>query len=183
MSEEKKYYYVEGILHEWEYPDQLVPADTMNLVCPKCSARAGFDARWCGINCLSGGVACQWYKSVEKLTQNEFNLLSDRSALLAVARAARWRPRSEHGKIFCDGDQYLVCVRVHIDGTLRDKWQNEYSVVTISIDDHHCSLSCNDEPWGWEWDDVEYYIPMGAIGVDNTALAALSDEVKKEILK
>lgn len=139
MSEEKKYYYVEGILHEWEYPDQLVPADTMNLVCPKCSARAGFDARWCGINCLSGGVACQWYKSVEKLTQNEFNLLSDRASLLAVARAAT------------ELDKLMYGVGEETD------WKDGIETDRV-----------------FSWSEF--------IGL-HLKLAALSDEVKKEILK
>jgi hypothetical protein len=60
---------------------------------------------------------------------------------------------------FENGDQLLVCVYVqnrHNPGV----YTAEYSVVMVDCDEDHFDLRCNDESWGWSWEDVEWFIPM-----------------------
>lgn len=70
----------------------------------------------------------------------------------------QWSWQQSHGTEFTDGDQYLVAVPVK--DRFGKKWHYEYSIVTIRCDSGFFGLTCNDEPWGWDWDDVSFYIPL-----------------------
>lgn len=67
-----------------------------------------------------------------------------------------WQPRESHPELFEDGSQYLVALQVRYDGG-PCYW--EYSVVRIKCDGYFI-VECNDEPWGWEWPDVEFFVPL-----------------------
>lgn len=68
-----------------------------------------------------------------------------------------WKPREDHPELFFDGDQYLVALQCGRDGGPH-YW--EYSVVRIYCDEDYFQVDCNDEPWGWQWEDVEFYIRL-----------------------
>lgn len=65
-----------------------------------------------------------------------------------------------------DGDVMLVAVAVCEKGlrrstAVRDFW--ELSVVTVHCDEHYFDLECSGGPFGWEWSDVEWYIPIAEL--------------------
>lgn len=76
--------------------------------------------------------------------------------------ALPWKRREDHPDSFTDGDQYLVAVAVIYHGGPA-YW--EYSVITIKCDEESFGIDCNDEPWGWGWDDAEHYIRLSEFRV------------------
>ena len=60
---------------------------------------------------------------------------------------------------FEDGDQLLVAVKTH-----ETPASYEYSVVSVHLDeDYFCIEHSDGSSWGWDWADVEFYIPMKSI--------------------
>ena len=71
-----------------------------------------------------------------------------------------WIAASQHGPDFQDGDQYLGKSTF----VALDRYHTVFPVV-CTVDAamvfHLNSYQyCNGEPWGWEWDSVEFFIPM-----------------------
>lgn len=65
-----------------------------------------------------------------------------------------WKRREEHPELFENGDQYLVAVHCGPNG---GPYRWEYAVVRVDCDEGRFALNVDGEPWGWEWDDVEFY--------------------------
>lgn len=74
------------------------------------------------------------------------------------AEADGWRPRSDHPKLFEDGETMLVAVPVRHRG--KTLWAWELSLITIECDEGYFGIRCNDDTWGWSWEDVEYYMSV-----------------------
>jgi hypothetical protein len=81
-----------------------------------------------------------------------------------------WKRREDHPELFTDTDQYLVAVQVRYnDGPCY--W--EYSVIRFRCDEEFLAIDCNDEPWGWSWEDVDFYLPLSEFRIyDHDSLAA-----------
>lgn len=70
-----------------------------------------------------------------------------------------WHSRDDKPDFF-DGDQYLVIVGVVDDSFGKRREYSEFSVVTIKCDEGFFGIECEGEPWGWEWDSVEYWAKL-----------------------
>jgi hypothetical protein len=81
-------------------------------------------------------------------TDNE----QDRSRL---AKLGEWRPMDTK-LVWEDGTQFLAAVPVGSP----EKWDYEYSVVTVHCGEDYCDLECNGESWGWSLDDVDFFIVL-----------------------
>ena len=78
--------------------------------------------------------------------------MPDSSRLPAIGH---WLPMDlERG--WEDGTQLLVAVPIDS----KPKWIYELNVVTIKCDEHFFELKCNDEPWGWTMEDVDFFIVL-----------------------
>ena len=77
---------------------------------------------------------------------------------LAPAVPLAWRRGPAHGdktEVY-GGDRFLAALRVHCRrGTPEEEVCWEYDIITITED----GASLRGEPWGWEWEDVQWYIP------------------------
>lgn len=62
--------------------------------------------------------------------------------------------------LFCNGMVLLTAVPVcNYSGQPKRGWHYEYEVVHVSCDEHFFSLSdANGDGWGWEIQDVDFYI-------------------------
>lgn len=69
-----------------------------------------------------------------------------------------WSPRDAHPELFEDGATYLVALRVKNARTQRTRW--EVSVITFACDGGFEVRDEHGDAWGWEWSDVEYYVPI-----------------------
>lgn len=76
--------------------------------------------------------------------------------------ALPWKPREQHPRLFYDGDQYLVALQVSYRGGPA-YW--EYAVIRVRCDEDYFSLELDGEPWGWEWEAVEFYIRLSEFRV------------------
>jgi hypothetical protein len=58
--------------------------------------------------------------------------------------------------LWSDGQELLVAVPV----CQRDKeqWQYEISVIRIRCDEDYFAVTCEGDPWGWDLDDIEFYV-------------------------
>ena len=77
-----------------------------------------------------------------------------------------WRKREEHGNLFSDGETMLVAVSVYKDSKHLEKgFCYQFFIVVANIDDDgedavaHINSKYEDD-WGWDWSDVEYYVPF-----------------------
>jgi hypothetical protein len=77
------------------------------------------------------------------------------SSSLADLRSMDWREPTLEQQ-WEDGTQILAAVRVLDSRTKREYW--EYSVVKVEADEGHFALTCNDEPWGWEYENIERFV-------------------------
>lgn len=75
-------------------------------------------------------------------------------------QAVTWR-KAEPSQQFYDNDQLLVAVPVKCRHGGKDYW--EYSVVIVACDEEHFSMNTHDGGWGWEWSDVEWWIPFSSL--------------------
>ena len=73
----------------------------------------------------------------------------------------KWRKGPAQGdatEVYC-GDRFLAAIPVRSThgGLVRKLW--DYAVVEITEDG--CEVeSCS---WGWDWSDVEWYVPVGEL--------------------
>ena len=75
-----------------------------------------------------------------------------------------WRHCSEHGDTFEDGESMMVAVPVHDDRTGKSHWDIECIVARVDDSDDTCTLeSLYGDDWGWEWCDVEWWLPMSEL--------------------
>jgi len=84
----------------------------------------------------------------------------DRTLLPASLQQCDWKTKDSH-TIWCDGQVILAAVPVCIDNDKPD-WLYRYclAVITIRCDDDFLNVEEADEPWGWELDDVDYWLPL-----------------------
>lgn len=63
-----------------------------------------------------------------------------------------------------DGTKLLMAVPVSIRNNIKcqlstaDDWHYEFAVVTVSCDEHYFRLFVEDEYWGWEFSDADWYL-------------------------
>lgn len=92
----------------------------------------------------------------------------------------RWR-KAVAGQKFEDGDTILVRVPLHEDSGGGYEWQ----VVVVRCDEGRFELRCDGEHWGWEWADVESWIPvkelysLGDVAGTNLWLGCLASRLEK----
>ena len=67
-----------------------------------------------------------------------------------------WRKREDHTEQFQDGEVMLVAVPLYDSGY-------DLSIITVSCGVHFFNLESNGDPWGWEWDNVDYWVPIEEI--------------------
>jgi len=92
----------------------------------------------------------------------------DRLAVI-VAKTPQWLPGgSQGGALEMEiGDQFLAAVRVCSADKSKEWW--ELSVVNITEGQQgndgteYVGFSVNDCGWGWDWSDVEWYMPIKAV--------------------
>jgi hypothetical protein len=76
---------------------------------------------------------------------------------LADLRSMDWREPTLEQQ-WEDGTQILAAVRVLDSRTRQEYW--EYAVVTVEADEGHFALTCNDEPRGWEYENIERFVVL-----------------------
>lgn len=70
-----------------------------------------------------------------------------------------WKRRGP-GDAFYDGSQVLVAVAI-VNRHSPDKWYYEFEVVHIRCDEDFFAVEdCNGDPWGWDMDDVDFYVAL-----------------------
>ena len=75
-----------------------------------------------------------------------------------IAQCTGWKTR-ESKTDFEDGEQLLVALQVSSYPDSRYAW--EYHVITANCDSETpASFTCNGESWGWDWEDVELWLPL-----------------------
>jgi hypothetical protein len=89
-----------------------------------------------------------------------------------------WR-KAEPSQVFYDGDQLLVAVPVNCRHGGKPYW--EYSVVTVSCDSEHFSMDTHDNGWGWEWSDVEWWMPLSSYKLPVIVNDATIDAARKGV--
>jgi hypothetical protein len=110
-----------------------------------------------------------------RLPNNNWESLLARSA--CDGDGERWR-KAEPNQVFYDGDQLLVAVPVNCRHGGKPYW--EYSVVTVSCDSEHFSMDTHDNGWGWEWSDVEWWMPLSSYKLPVIAIDAAISQTKGE---
>jgi len=87
--------------------------------------------------------------------------------LEAATANLSWRPRNEHGGTFSDGEQMLVAVPCCDHGDRAKRWWEVVVIVARCDEDEdgdvRCEFELDGNPWGWEWEDVEWWMPMSDI--------------------
>jgi hypothetical protein len=77
-----------------------------------------------------------------------------------ISQAMTWWPGGSQGAnipaIFV-GDQLLVAVLVREMHSVKARWCWEFSVIKPT---ESGGWECNEEPWGWEWHNVEWWAPI-----------------------
>ena len=53
----------------------------------------------------------------------------------------------------------LAAVAVCHDGD-RNGWRYEFAVVQVRCDEHYFNLEVEGEYWGWEIDDIDFFVPI-----------------------
>jgi hypothetical protein len=81
-----------------------------------------------------------------------------RDAMAQVPVAVQQWREAKPDQQFYDGDQLLVAVPVCCRHGGKPYW--EYSIVVVSCDVDHFSMNTHDGDWGWEWSDVEWWMPF-----------------------
>ena len=75
------------------------------------------------------------------------------AALLAASRPAPGYLRASEGQTFEDGETILCAVPLLPSGY-------DYCVLTVQCDEGLFRLTFDGEPWGWDWSDVEWWMPV-----------------------
>lgn len=77
-------------------------------------------------------------------------------------RGLNWqqmRLNDPDGPAFYITDKLLVAVPVMHDSSDRSKgWSYEFYVITLDGDEDGCSATVDGDPWGWELEDVEWFV-------------------------
>lgn len=78
--------------------------------------------------------------------------------------AVKWRRGPAQNADFpvCDGDAFLVAVRVCDSRDRRRQWW-ELSVIGVSCDEGYFSIECDGSLWGWDWGDIDWILPIKEI--------------------
>lgn len=87
-----------------------------------------------------------------------------------------WQPGGAQGNtdfLFVDGNQYLMAVRVchsedkkmRLPLNQRERQWWDFAVVTARVDEDYFALECEGEPWGWDWDSVEWFVEMSQVAL------------------
>lgn len=74
-----------------------------------------------------------------------------------ATKISKWI-RATPDQEFSDGDQLLVAVPVNCRHGGKPYW--EFTVVRVSCDSENFSMDTNGDYWGWEWSDVEWWLPL-----------------------
>jgi hypothetical protein len=61
-------------------------------------------------------------------------------------------------QLFHDGEQWLMAVPVC--GEVPVEWHYEYAVVTVRCDDHYIGFECDENPWSWGLDSVDFGVRL-----------------------
>ena len=62
---------------------------------------------------------------------------------------------------FADGEQWLMAVAIYSPHSAHPAgWFYELSVVTIRCDEAYFSIDCEDEPWGWDLESVDFGVRL-----------------------
>lgn len=72
-----------------------------------------------------------------------------------LRQIGQWQPVPQDA-VWEDGTQLLVAVPIVGDGN----WYYEYNVIEIQCDEDYFNLECNGDPWGWLWEDIDFYIQL-----------------------
>lgn len=72
-----------------------------------------------------------------------------------LRQIGQWQPLPQDA-VWEDGSQLLVAVPI-VGVT---DWFYEYAVIEIKCDEDYFELKCNDEPWDWSWEDIDFYVQL-----------------------
>lgn len=76
----------------------------------------------------------------------------------ASLRSLAWKPMDQ-SRTWWDGQTLLVALPI-CDDKDTSKWWYEFHVVTIKCDEDYLNVELAGDPWGWELNDVDYYIEI-----------------------
>lgn len=105
---------------------------------------------------------------------------TDTSGEVRPEERGRWR-KAVANQTFEDGDRILVRVPLHEDSGGGD----EFAVVEVRCDEGRFDLKCDGEHFGWEWADVDFWIPvkelysLGDVAGTNLWLGCLASRLEK----
>lgn len=82
----------------------------------------------------------------------------ERSKIPPSLQSLAWVERSDDD-VYLDGSVLLAAVPVYKDSSQPDAgWYYAFDVVHIACDVDYFAVECNDEPWGWNMSDVDWYV-------------------------
>jgi hypothetical protein len=82
----------------------------------------------------------------------------DLEQIPASLRSLNWK-RMDIQREWEDGQILLAAVPVRHDPQ-RESWRYEFDVVLVNCDIHYFQLTVGGETWGWDLDDVDYYVEI-----------------------
>ena len=86
--------------------------------------------------------------------------VADRTKIAPALQGVEWR-EMKRGIDWYDGSTLLVCVPVcHDAGNPESGWCYEMSVVDISCDQDGLDVYCHGDAWGWDLDDVDWFVVL-----------------------
>lgn len=83
--------------------------------------------------------------------------MPDRWWIPTSLKTLDWKEMSI-GEEWEDGTKLLVVVPVHTRG--RPGWTYEVSSITLVCDEGRFEIECESGPWGWDLEDVDYYVEI-----------------------
>lgn len=87
--------------------------------------------------------------------QDDHPATADIIEIAAERLQNRWREARPSQK-FYDGAMILCAVPLADGGC-------DFAVVTVHCDEDYFALRCNGEHWGWEWADVQWWMPVDSL--------------------
>lgn len=83
----------------------------------------------------------------------------DRLRLPKKLQSLDWEANTDPTRLWEDCTRLLAAVPVSVrTDQPRGAWYYEINVVTVKCDEHFFTVECNDEAWGWELSDVEFFV-------------------------